>query len=390
MQKTDFSFISKAKKLAEKSLSDCITEHGILAGCHRCTDLWARDSFFASFGANAINQQNATVATIKTFLSYKRADGFIPYRIQRSPTTLGKYLGKPDYFTKPRANFRSRQSGGLVLDGGLMLIIAFAQYIRIHKNINFTNKYYQQLSDCVGWYKNKFQNGLLNEWFLCEWQDSVLKLGKTLYSNVLYWKALTDFAYISGLTGNAHSGHFLQSAMQIKEKINNAFWNGNYFSDWIDYKRHDIFNTYGNLLSVWWGLADKNQSQKILDFSGKNCLLPKDSLQDFTLEENYPKFPFWRIPLWNHLLGLADYHNRGCLWLQPGIMYALCLYKSGLENEALTILDKISRKIVEQNGVHEIYEKDGKPVKRLFYRSEFPFAWSSGLFLYAAYNIIKE
>lgn len=105
---------------------------------------------------------------------------------------------------------------------------------------------------------------------------------------------------------------------------------------------------------------------------------------EFTLEENYPRYPFWRIPVWNHLLGLADYHNRGCLWLQPGILYALCLKKTGKKQMAQTMLASISRKIVEHHGVFEIYEKDGHPVKRFFYRAEFPFAWSAGLYLYAS------
>ncbi len=40
--------------------------------------------------------------------------------------------------------------------------------------------------------------------------------------------------------------------------------------------------------------------------------------------------------------------------------------------------------IVKYNGVYEVYEKDGTPLKRIFYRSEHPFAWSAGLFLYAS------
>ncbi len=55
----------------------------------------------------------------------------------------------------------------------------------------------------------------------------------------------------------------------------------------------------------------------------------------------------------------------------------------GMKKEALALLEKIASLIIGSNGVYEIYEKTGKPVNRLIYKAEFPFAWSSGLFVYA-------
>ena len=179
--------------------------------------------------------------------------------------------------------------------------------------------------------------------------------------------------------------------MAIKAKIMAAFWNGEFLIDWIDYKKHQIFNSLANLLAVWWDFTDKKQSKAILNYARKYCLSRRQAgLNGFTLEENYPRYPFWRIPFWNHLLGMADYHNRGCLWLQPGIIYSLCLNKLGKKQQAQEMMSKISTTIVKFNGVYEIYEKNGRPVKRLFYQSESPFAWSSGLYIYAFYNIIKK
>lgn len=48
------------------------------------------------------------------------------------------------------------------------------------------------------------------------------------------------------------------------------------------------------------------------------------------------------------------------------------------------MLGAIGEQIVKYNGVYEIYEKNGKPVKRMFYQSEHPFAWSAGLYLWVA------
>lgn len=82
------------------------------------------------------------------------------------------------------------------------------------------------------------------------------------------------------------------------------------------------------------------------------------------------------------LIGLGDYHN-GVSWLWLGAINALAKHKIGMRNDAMALLGKMSDLIIKYNGIYEIYEKDGSPVKRKIYRAEHPFAWSSGMFLYA-------
>ena len=68
-------------------------------------------------------------------------------------------------------------------------------------------------------------------------------------------------------------------------------------------------------------------------------------------------------------------------WTWLGSIYALAKLKIGQRKEAVNILEKISRVIVRDGTVHEIYNND-KPVSIFFYKSEQPWAWSAGLFLY--------
>ncbi len=49
----------------------------------------------------------------------------------------------------------------------------------------------------------------------------------------------------------------------------------------------------------------------------------------------------------------------------------------------------MAEKIVEYENVHEVYEKNGKPVRRALYVSEVPFAWSAGLFVKAVKEVEK-
>ncbi len=333
----------QAQYFARRALDQCVRREGIIAGNHHFVDLWARDSLFATFGADVQSAQR----TIKTFLRYQRRDGLIPYRIFRRGGMLVP-------------NFRSLQSGGLVPDGGLMTMIATGQL----RDKTFLYKHALQIQKSIGWYRRTYGHGLIAEWFQCEWADAVLKVGKTLYTNVLYWTATRD--------------------VHIKQKINDTFWNSDYFADWADWKRQDFFASHPNMLAIVFDLATKDQSKKILAYAKKHCW------NGWALQENYPAYPWWRIPIQNYLAGMGDYHNRGVIWLQPTILYAVALKKTGKIKEARDVFGKISEKIVEHRGVYEIYEKNGKPVRRLFYQAEHPFAWSSGLYLWAQQQIFGK
>lgn len=359
---TNLHNIKNAQSIAHHALRACVTNDGIVAGTHHFVDLWARDSLFATFGSDALSAKT----TIETFLRFQRDDGFIPYRVMRSKTSIAKYFGKPTFLAKPKAEFRSRQSGGLVPDGGLMTVIAACEYARRSGNKRFFQNHRAELNRALQWYEKRSPDNLLSEWFQCEWADGVLKSGSTLYTNVLYWKALGDME-------NYTRQRF------IGDVIRKHLWNGTYFADWFDYKRQDYFSTHANMLAIIFGLACKNESQSILDFAKRYCL------GDWTLETNYPKYPFWRIPPMQYVSGLADYHNRGCLWLQPGITYAVALDTCGYHRDAQVIFSKIAQQINRHNRVYEVYEKDGTPVNRSLYRSEGPFAWSAGLFLWASH-----
>jgi glycogen debranching enzyme len=368
--------------IAERELQLCFSDHGIIAGTHHFVDLWARDSLFATFGANTICDTEISRKTIRTFLSFQRDDGLVPYRILRSRSTLAKYFGHPSYLDTPRADFRSHQSGGLVLDGGLMTIIAAEEYYRASGDTRFVRSVWTNLIRAAQWYVKKFPDTLLSEWFLCEWADAVMKVGHVLYTNVLYLQALKDMELLSqALKDRKTHALFKDIRISLQEKFHASFWNGQFFTDWIDYKPQNYFTSGSNMLAIIFGIADRKQSESIIRFALKHC----DAT--WTLVTNYPKYPFWRIPVWNYFVGLGDYHNRGCLWLQPGILYALALWNIGRKHASRQVFHRIAKQICKYKSVYEVYERSGKPVQRIFYVSEHPFAWSAGLYLYA-YHIL--
>jgi glycogen debranching enzyme len=71
------SVIKSAKNISEKDISFCKVEQGIVAGPHHFVDLWARDSFFATFGLYGKKDFPVFRQTIDTFLRFQRSDGLV-------------------------------------------------------------------------------------------------------------------------------------------------------------------------------------------------------------------------------------------------------------------------------------------------------------------------
>ena len=378
------SILSKAYDISLRDLRNCTSDVGIVAGAHHFVDLWARDSLFASFGALVGGEDGAAKKTIETFLSYQRKDGLVPYRVLRSPTTIGKYFGHPTYLKKPISNFRSHQSGGIVPDGGLMTVIASQLYVSQTNDSAFLDAHFLHLTRAMDWYGLRFHGGLIREWFLCEWADAVLKAGYTLYTNILYWKALQCMSMLAKKQGdNQLSLFYTYQKEKIAGCIRNTFWNKTYFTDWVDYKKQAYLSSHANLLAIVFGFASRGERTLLLkEISNRNDI-------GWAIETNDPSYPWWRIPLWNYCVGMGDYHNRGCIWLQPSILYAIALDMAGRKKEAVKRLEMLAQKIIAYDGVYEVYDRSGRPLKRLLYRAEGPFAWSAGLYLVAYQSIVR-
>ncbi|HIH41381.1 TPA: hypothetical protein HA239_03120, partial [Candidatus Woesearchaeota archaeon] len=214
--------------------------------------------------------------------------------------------------------------------------------------------------------------------------DSMKKEGKVLYTNICHChalKCLSDMFMM--LEMKKKHLKYLSLYNRTKEKIEKVFWNGRYYTDWIHDERREHFSTDGNMLAVVWDIAPEKHSIPIAEYSKKHGI---DKVPSACVYPLYPKK--MTAPLLS-MLGLSDYHN-GLSWLWLGCASALAKEKAGLEKEAVEILNTIADMIVDYGIVYEIYDNKGKPVKRPLYKAEYPFAWSSGMFLYAVRKILKK
>lgn len=365
------------KEIARESLNMCVTPDGYTAGTHHFIDLWARDSFFACLGdIESIN----TLNTLNTFKKYQRKDGLIPYRIRRSSLNLGKYFGKPKMLEKLKPDFRSFQSGATVFDGGVLYLLTISKRLLVTKNDIEILDFSKSIEKVYKYYKNKFKGQLIYEGYLCEWVDEVLKHGNTLYTNVLYIASLKSLLKLVEKSPDYFSNisviELNDEITSLKKELYEKLWNGKYFSDFYTFKRYDYLSSYSNLLAVIFDITNKEESKSILSEIEQKCDTGNGILS------NYPKYPWYMIPFYTYIIGMQDYHN-GILWLQPWIAYVIALKRVGNIEKANIELEKIQKIVKEKGVIFENYENDWSPVKRMFYTSEGPFAWSSGKILWA-------
>ncbi len=380
-----------ALDVSKNTIKSTASESGLIAGSHHFKDIWARDAFFASLGSTYY-YPGFTKQTIEAFFKYQKINGEIPYRIFRTANTPFKYIGKSKQLKNLRPNYKNPASlGGFVPDGGLLLIIAFDNYIKATSDLKLLDKYYQKLVKTIDFYitQTDINSNLIHEKPLSGWMDSILKSGMVFYTNLLYFAALKSIVHMSDIYSaeikkTDYSRHKKQLQI-VKEELINKFYNGTYFVDYINPFPEKYFTTYSNLLAIWFDLATKKQSESILTYISNKVEEPNVKL----LRSVYPRYPRSKVFLMNHVIRMSEYHNEKIRWLQPTIMYALTLKKLHYKDKSKVMLRNIAELIANNRNVYEIFDVSGQPIFNHLYKSERNFSWAAGLYMLGYLEIIN-
>jgi glycogen debranching enzyme len=369
------SFAS-SENIAKENLRELYRDDGIFAGPNQFSDYWARDALFATLGSNAIGDYDISKKQLELFIKYQKDDGQIPMRVGDYDITL-KLLGidvnqaqRPRYdqdklFTNPR-------------DQNCLFVIAAEDYIVKSGDTQFAVENFHNFEDAISWLANKDEdnNFLVNEGDYAGWTDSVKKNGEVLYTNVCYYRSLKAMSNISHIVDNKPEEQLYDLwAKLVHKKINDEFWlDEGYYADWI-YKgtKYTYFSTDGNTLAILWDVADEQQARSILSYSESNKLS-----DGFGVKTTYPEYKTSLISSVNIFAGISDYHTE-MRWLWVSCLYTKALNEHGFENEANLELAEIKLNINQLGEIYEVYDSNGEPIDRLFYKSEHPFAWSSGV-----------
>ncbi|MBU0929456.1 MAG: hypothetical protein KJ623_00080 [Nanoarchaeota archaeon] len=369
--------LEKAYEISLKSLRECYSDHGIIAGKRKFDDYWARDALFAVLGSLAVNDQSIVRSTLNLFLNHQNTKGQLPRRIDRTYVGL-KYAG----IKIKRKSLSPRYTNSLFLakslDQNSLFVIAVLSYIKKTRDYEYLDRNFSKIKAAMDWNFLHYKNGLIYEGLFANWEDTVIKRGHILYTNVLNYGALMAFVDLCKLV-NYNYSEYKEKAESLKELINERFWNGKYYKSWIS-KKEDIFCSAGNILAILYNIADEKKAVLIQKYI-------KSNLNGVSLPSSYPRHNLWRYPLPQHIKRTVDYHG-GFSWLWLGCLNSIALLKMGMKKDAENSLNKIAEVIAKHETVYEVYSGD-KAVNNLLFKSEAPFTWSAGLFVFA-YNKLKE
>lgn len=379
--------ISQALVIAKKDLRKCYSNKGILTGSRNV--YWSWDSFYASLGSLEIGDYKIVKKNLLLYLNKQHKNGNIPKRIA-NPFYPLKYIGLPisEQHSKQKPSYASPYYTGTSISQCPVLIIALHSYLTKTDDWDFARRHKLKLIRILDFlHSQRYNSGLIKESLGGGWAESILKRGAVTYTNICYLYSLKLVAEIFfKIDEKLLSQRYLEEYEKVKEIVNNKLWVDDkygHYRDWHGTTYHNQFSSDGNLLAAIWDIADNKQVEQInkhLDEALK--------ISDPPLVASLGKYNYLRVFIVNRLGGIKNYHIEFS-WLWLGAIAALFKYKIGKTRESIKILEDISKTIVKYGSVYEIYN-NGKPVRTLFYKSEKPWAWSAGIFIYACHKVLKK
>jgi GH15 family glucan-1,4-alpha-glucosidase len=354
----------------------------LCAGHRNFREPWARDLSFALFGLMEIGEADTARESLEVFLHFQKPSGQFPIKCY-STGIIDRYLhslfgrSQPTQFPLRPKYYSGHHT--LSLDGNALLVIACFNYASYTGDLDFVRTHWDALKRAVYWLEGQAlgESSLLYQEAYSDWADSLARTGHVLYTNVIYWKVLSEMADFSKKIGSADDiGPWQEKAQQTKEAIQAELWRSDlgYF---VTSQQLDNLSSAGNLLAIAWGLATKKQASSILqalDQLGMAEPVPTKVMQGIV--------PKRFIAIENRLAGIPEYHTKAA-WLWLGAWHAISLAHAGRTADADEILERILRIVERDKIVYEVYGVDGNHLNTRWYTAEAPLTWSAGMIVYA-------
>ena len=370
--------------IQSRRLTHTVSKEVVHAGYRNFSESWARDFGFAAYGLLALKQYNPVKETLEAFLWHQTRDGQLPVKLHSVDVVtrfLHSFFGREqpnEMLLKPK--YLSGH-GAPSLDGQALVVIAALAYAQETGNIVFLENHWSELRAGMRWLegyrKGTEDDPLLHQGAFADWADSIARHGRVLYTNVVYWKALSEMAIAATrLNMQQEAVYYFVRAEKVLRAINKQFWRPDlgYFmtSDTLTQLSSD-----GNLLAIAWGLAKKEQAESIL-----SVMDAAKMAEPVPTRVTFPSYPRQLIALENLLGGMANYHTSAS-WLWIGAWHVIALVKAGHLEQAGKLVDRILTVIVEDRQVNEVHAPNGKPLSSMWYTPEAPLTWNAGMVIYA-------
>jgi len=369
-----------------RRLTMSLSKEIVHAGYRNFSESWARDFGFAAFGLLTLKEYDPIKQTLEAFFWHQTPDGQLPVKLhsvgvvtrflhsffeREQPTEV---LLKPKYLSG---------HGAPSLDGQALLVIAALAYSQETGNKIFLEDHWGELKAAMKWLENYLKgpegDPLLHQGAFADWADSIARRGRVLYTNIVYWKALSEMAVAATqLDLQPEAVYYFTRAENVLRAINQHFWREDlgYFITSDELKQ---LSSDGNLLAIAWGLANHEQAERILK------VMEETKMADpVPTRVTYPSYPKQLIALENLLGGLASYHTSAS-WLWLGAWHIIALVGTSHLEEAQKLLARTLEVIVRDRQVHEVHAPSGRPLSSIWYTPEAPLTWNAGMIIYACH-----
>lgn len=369
-----------------RRLTNSLSKEVVHAGYRNFSESWARDFGFAAYGLLTLKQFNPVKETLEAFFWHQTSEGQLPVKLH-SVDVVTRFLHS--FFEREQPNevllkpkYLSGH-GAPSLDGQALLVIAALAYTRETGNTGFLENHWDELRAAMRWLEN-YRKGaeddpLLHQGAFADWADSIARRGRVLYTNIVYWKALSEMAIAATqLNLQQDAVSYFVRAENVLRAINRHFWRSDlgYFitSDELTQLSSD-----GNLLAIAWGLTKPEQAESILKVMEEARMS-----EPVPTRVTYPSYPRQLIALENLLGGMATYHTSAS-WLWIGAWHIIALVRAGHMEEAHELVARILAVIVRDRQVHEVHAPNGAPLSSMWYTPEAPLTWNAGMVMYACH-----
>jgi len=341
------------------------TKQGFFASYGRSayTSVWSRDSVITSLGACLLGDEFKVpfYKSLMTLKKYQDKKGEIPNAV--------------DMFSK-----RKKKVTYQTIDSSLWYIIGNYVYAKVFdKKILRKNK--KSIEKALLWVKSQdsADNGLPDQLPTTDWQDAFPhKYGETLNTQALYYKCLKLMKD--------------KESLRVKKLVNGKrkdlnFFRKDFYLPYVwkshgEYREEGTwFDSLANMMSIIFGLAEKNKALKILRYIDK-----KKINRPYPMKTIYPAIKrnskYWR----DYYLDSGSIPNsylNGGIWLYNGGFYVAALVKMKKFRKAKKELEKLAEGCLKGKLFPEwIHPK----TKEAFGQYQ---AWNAGMYIFA-YNCVKK
>lgn len=408
--------IDEAYRQAINILKECVSDIGFKAsaldsGYH---EVWGRDSMITLLGAMLTRESDlihAAQTSLNTLQKYQTELGLIPNNVDVKNN-------EPQY----RA----------YMDGTIWYVIGVYFYHKQTGDLEFMKKHAVSVKAALNWllYQDVDNSGLISTQEAGDWMDLFPVRGKVLYDNALYYGALRGGEIMAVKLGHAELAEsYASRAAKVQTKILNIFWMDKahdnivekltelcktvknirmredeiiqitqgcvnnmvyrpYFLSFIGFRQcGDWFDTLGNMLSILFNIARKDQEKSILDYAHQ-AGIPEPYPAKSSYPPIYPGDREWRDYFKGGNLNLPNQYHNGGIWPFIGGFYTAALVKAERIKEAERALESLAKanyigKSFEWEFNEWLHGLTGNPMGKEKQ------AWSAAMYIFA-YNCVKN